>query len=89
MNYGSRNWEYADIWLETFSISMLDRTDRSIKTFETTDIWVFASSKNTSMSLDLNLDDGFNDMWHYAIPETSLDEGWQTVKVEFRMMCYD
>ena len=88
-NYGSRNWDDADIWLEDFSISMLDGTDRSVKAFESTDVWVFASNENTSMILGLSLDDGFNDMWSYTIYETSLDEGWQTVNVELSKMKYD
>ena len=88
-NYGSRNWDDADIWLEDFSISMLDGTDRSVKAFESTDVWVFASNENTSMILGLSLDDGFNDMWSYTIYETSLDEGWQTVNAELEIICYD
>jgi len=88
-NYGSRNWDDADIWLEDFSISMLDGTDRSVKAFQSTDVWVFASNENTSMILGLSLDDGFNDMWSYTIYETSLDEGWQTVNVELEIICYD
>lgn len=88
-NYGSRNWDDADIWLEDFSISMLAGTDRSVKAFESTDVWVFASNENTSMILGLSLDDGFNDMWSYTIYETSLDEGWQTVNVELSKMKYD
>ena len=68
---------------------MLHGTDQSMKTFESTDVWVFASSGNTSISLDVRLDDGFNDLWHYTIPETSLDEGWQIANVELRTMKYD
>jgi len=89
MNYGSRNWEDADIWLESFTISMLDGTGQSMEAYESTDVWVFASNGNTSMSLGLSLDDGFNEAWSYTIPETSLDEGWQIVYVELRMMSYD
>jgi hypothetical protein len=89
MNYGSRNWDDADIWLESFTISMLDGTGQSMEAYESTDVWVFASNGNTSMSLGLSLDDGFNEAWSYTIPETSLDEGWQTVNTELNRMKYD
>ena len=77
------------MWLESFTLSMLDGTGQSMEPYESTDVWVFASNGNTSMILGLSLDDGFNDMWSYTIPEKSLDEGWQTVNAELRMMSYD
>ena len=88
-NYGSRNWDDADIWLESFTISMLDGTGQSMEPNKNTDVWAFASNGNASMILGLSLDDGFNEAWSYTIPETSLDEGWQTVNAELRMMMYD
>ncbi len=89
MNYGSRNWEDADIWRESFTISMLDGTGQSMEAYESTDVWVFASNGNTSMILGLSLDDGFDKIWSYTIYKTSLDEGWQTVNAELEIICYD
>jgi len=63
------------------------------------EVWVFASTAPATLRIDLSMDDGINNVLGYisvgSTPtdpftyEIPLKEGWQTVKLSQRLMCYD
>ncbi len=91
---GYKGWEEGDEWLYSYNVRMFQGINKSVY-----EVWVFASTANTVVRIDLSLDDGQNnilkyisvgstptDPFTYGIP---LKEGWQTVKLAQGLLCYD
>jgi hypothetical protein len=93
---GYKGWEEGDEWLYSYNFSMfqINKTNRAGY-----GVWVFASTANTTLRIDLAMDDGINnilsyisvgstptDPFTYAVP---LKEGWQTVRLARCLLCYD
>jgi hypothetical protein len=91
---GYKGWEEGDEWLYSYNFSMfqINKTNRA-------GYGVFASTANTTLRIDLAMDDGINnilsyisvgstptDPFTYAVP---LKEGWQTVRLARCLLCYD
>ncbi len=91
---GYKGWEEGDEWLYSYNVSMLQRINRNDY-----EVRVFASTANATMRIKLSMDDGINNVLRYisvgSTPtdpftyEVPLKEGWQTVKLSQRLMCYD
>ena len=91
---GYKGWEEGDEWLYSYNFSMIHGINRNDY-----EVWVFASTANATLRIDLSLDDGINNVLEYisvgSTPtdpftyEVPLKEGWQTVKLARSLMCYD
>ena len=91
---GYKGWEEGDEWLYSYNVSMLHGINKNVY-----EVWVFASTANATLRIDLSLDDGINNVLGYisvgSAPtdpftyEVPLKEGWQTVKLSRRLLCYD
>ena len=93
---GYKGWEEGDEWLYSYNFSMfqINKTNRAGY-----GVWVFASTANTTLRIDLAMDDGINNILSYisvgSTPtdpftyEVPLKEGWQTVRLARCLMCYD
>jgi len=91
---GYKGWEEGDGWLYSYNVSMLHGINKNVY-----EVWVFASTANTTLRIDLAMDDGINnilsfisvgstptDPFTYEVP---LEKGWQTVKLSRSLLCYD
>ncbi|MGB2728643.1 MAG: hypothetical protein WBD09_09240 [Halobacteriota archaeon] len=96
---GYKGWEEGDGWLHSYNVSMFQRVNKTKRWGTVYEVWVFASTENTTLRIDLAMDDGTNNILSYisvgSTPtdpftyEVPLKEGWQTVKLARRLLCYD
>lgn len=96
---GYKGWEEGDGWLYSYNVSMFQGINKTKRWGTVYEVWVFASTTNTTLRIDLAMDDRTNNILSYisvgSTPtdpftyEVSLKEGWQTVKLSQRLMCYD
>jgi len=94
---GYKGWEEGDEWLYSYNFSMFQGVNKTNRAGY--EVWVFASTANATMRIKLSMDDGINNVLRYisvgSTPtdpftyEVPLKEGWQTVKLSQRLMCYD
>jgi len=94
---GYKGWEEGDEWLYSYNVSMFQGINKTNRAGY--EVWVFASTANATVRIKLSLDDGINNVLGYvsvgSTPtdpftyEIPLKEGWQTVKLSQRLMCYD
>lgn len=96
---GYKGWEEGDGWLYSYNVSMFQGINKTKRWGTVYEVWVFASTANTTLHIDLAMDDGTNNILSYisvgSTPtdpftyEVPLKEGWQTVKLERSLLCYD
>ena len=96
---GYKGWEEGEEWLYSYNVSMFRGINKTKRWGTVYEVWVFASTANTTLRIDLSLDDGISNVLGYvsvgSTPtdpftyEVPLKEGWQTVKLSQRLMCYD
>jgi len=97
---GYKGWEEGDEWLYRYNVSMFQGINKTTKRWGTVyEVWVFASTANATVRIDLAMDDGINNILSYisvgSTPtdpftyEVPLKEGWQTVRLARCLMCYD
>ena len=96
---GYKGWEEGDGWLYSYNVSMFYGINKTKRWGTVYEVWVFASTANTTLRIDLAMDDGINNILSYisvgSTPtdpftyEVPLKEGWQTVKLARRLLCYD
>ncbi|NQE04925.1 hypothetical protein C5S32_03545 [ANME-1 cluster archaeon GoMg1] len=96
---GYKGWEEGDGWLYSYNVSMFQGINKTKRWGTVYEVWVFAPTANTTLRIDLAMDDGTNNILSYisvgSTPtdpftyEVPLKEGWQTVKLARRLLCYD
>jgi len=96
---GYKGGEERNEWLYSYNVSMFQGINKTKRWGTVYEVWVFASTANTTLRIDLAMDDGISNILSYisvgSTPtdpftyEVSLKEGWQTVKLARRLMCYD
>jgi hypothetical protein len=96
---GYKGGEERNEWLYSYNVSMLHGINKTKRWGTVYEVWVFASTANTTLRIDLAMDDGTNNILSYisvgSTPtdpftyEVPLKEGWQTVKLARRLLCYD
>lgn len=96
---GYKGWEEGDGWLYSYNVSMFQEVNKTKRWGTGYEVWVFASTANATLRIDLAMDDGINNILSYisvgSTPtdpftyEVPLKEGWQTVKLSRALMCYD
>ncbi len=83
----------------SYNVSMFQEVNKTKRWGAGYEVWVFASTANATLRIDLAMDDGINNILSYisvgSTPtdpftyEVPLKEGWQTVKLSRALMCYD
>ena len=96
---GYKGWEEGDGWLYSYNVSMFYGINKTKRWGNVYEVWVFASTANTTLRIDLAMDDGTNNILSYIsvgstltdpfTHEVPLKEGWQTVRLARRLLCYD
>jgi len=96
---GYKGWEEGDEWLYSYNFSMFQKINKTKRWGTVYEVWVFASTANATVRIKLSMDDGINNVLGYisvgSTPtdpftyEVPLKEGWQTVKLARRLLCYD
>ena len=96
---GYKGWEEGDEWLYSYNFSMFQEINKTKRWGTVYEVWVFASTANATVRIKLSMDDGINNVLGYisvgSTPtdpftyEVPLKEGWQTVKLARRLLCYD
>jgi hypothetical protein len=96
---GYKGGEERNVWLYSYNVSMLHGINKTKRWRTIYEVWVFASTANTTLRIDLAMDDGISNILSYisvgSTPtdpftyEVPLKEGWQTVKLARRLLCYD
>ena len=98
---GYKGGEERNEWLYSYNVSMFQGINKTKRWGTVYEVWVFASTANTTLRIDLAMDDGTNNILSYisvgSTPtdpftyEVPLKEGWQTVKLARRLLwlCYD
>jgi hypothetical protein len=96
---GYKGGEERNVWLYSYNVSMLHGINKTKRWGTVYEVWVFASTANTTLRIDLAMDDGISNILSYisvgSTPtdpftyEVPLNEGWQTVKLARRLLCYD
>lgn len=96
---GYKGGEERNEWLYSYNVSMLHGINKTKRWGTVYEVWVFASTANTTLRIDLAMDDGTNNILSYisvgSTPtdpftyEVPLNEGWQTVRLARRLLCYD
>ena len=64
-------------WVYSHNISMLSGADMA-----SYEAWVFSSNANTTLYLELSMDNGLGVVLSYSCDDISLSEGWKTVSVD-------
>jgi hypothetical protein len=96
---GYKGWDEGDEWLYSYNVSMFQEINKTKRWGNVYEVWVFASTANTTLRIDLAMDDGTNNILSYIsvgstltdpfTHEVPLKEGWQTVRLARRLLCYD
>jgi len=86
---GYKGWEEGDEWLYRYNVSMFQGINKTKRWGTVYEVWVFASTANTTMRIRLLMDDGISNALADFTYEVPLKEGWQTVKLERSLLCYD
>ena len=98
---GYKGGEERNEWLYSYNVSMFQGINKTKRWGTVYEVWVFAATANTTLRIDLAMDDGTNNILSYisvgSTPtdpftyEVPLKEGWQTVKLARRLLwlCYD
>ena len=96
---GYKGWDEGDEWLYSYNVSMFQEINKTKRRGNVYEVWVFASTANTTLRIDLAMDDGTNNILSYIsvgstltdpfTHEVPLKEGWQTVRLARRLLCYD
>ena len=96
---GYKGWEEGEGWLYSYNVSMFQGINKTKRWGTVYEVWVFASTANTTLRIDLAMDDGISNILSYisvgSTPtdpftyEVPLKEEWQTVKLARRLLCYD
>ena len=81
---GKKGWDEGREWVYSHNISMLSGVDRAAY-----EAWAFSSNANTTLYMELSMDNGMGILLGYRCDGTPLGEGWQTVELERSNMRYD
>jgi hypothetical protein len=74
---GKKGRDEGGEWAHSYNVSMLSGADMAA--YET---WVFSSNANTTLYLELSMDNGLGVVLSYSCDDISLSEGWKTVSVD-------
>jgi hypothetical protein len=69
---GKKGRDEGREWVYSHNISMLSGADMAAY-----EAWVFSSNANTTLYLELSMDNGLGDVLSYRCDDTSLSVGWQ------------
>jgi hypothetical protein len=86
MGCGYKSWEEGNEWFYSYNVSMVKEINQTEQIYE---VWVFASNENTTVRIRIVMDNGINNDLGYSAYEIPLKEGWQTIRLERHLMCYD
>jgi len=64
-------------WAHNYNLSMRSGVDMSAH-----EAWVFSSNANTTLYMELSMDNGLGYVLSYSCDDTSLSVGWKTVSVD-------
>ncbi len=74
---GKRGRDEGREWVYSHNISMLSRADMAAY-----EAWVFSSNANTTLYMELSMDNGMGVVLSYSCDDISLSEGWKTVDMD-------
>nr|QNO47337.1 hypothetical protein LNGCCOLK_00014 [Methanosarcinales archaeon ANME-2c ERB4] len=74
---GKRGRDEGGEWVYSHNISMLSGADMAAY-----EAWVFSSNANTTLYLELSMDNGLGVVLSYSCDDISLSEGWKTASVD-------
>ena len=74
---GEKGRDEGREWAYNHNISMLSGADMAAY-----EAWVFSSNTNTTLYLELSMDNGLGVVLSYSCDDISLSEGWKTVSVD-------
>ncbi|GEM_PF-2261253 len=74
---GKKGRDEGREWVYNHNISMLSGADMAAY-----EAWVFSSNANTTLYLELSMDNGLGVVLSYSCDDISLSEGWKTVSVD-------
>ena len=74
---GKKGRDEGREWAYNHNISMLSGADMAAY-----EAWVFSSNTNTTLYLELSMDNGLGVVLSYSCDDISLSEGWKTVSVD-------
>jgi len=69
---GKKGRDEGREWAYNHNISMLSGADMAA-----CEAWIFSSNANTTLYLELSMDNGLGDVLSYSCDDTPLNEGWQ------------
>lgn len=74
---GKKGRDEGGEWAHSYNLSTLSGVDRAAY-----EAWVFSSNANTTLYMELSMDNGLGYVLSYSCNDISLSDGWQTASVD-------
>ena len=78
---GKKGRDEGREWAHSYNLSMLSGADMAA-----CEAWVFSSNANTTLYLELSMDNGLGDVLSYRCDDTSLSVGWQRSSCDWSLI---